>query len=154
MLQRIQTIFLILVLACAGMLFTPPMDFIALGQEVDVTGFAADSALVDKEYNIFDHILLIIITVSIAVVALLAVFQFRNRQLQAKLSRGTMALSFVLLVLAGILFYLEYDAIAPGSEIEVEFGIVPPILAIIFAALATRNIRKDEKLVRSADRLR
>jgi hypothetical protein len=60
----------------------------------------------------------------------------------------------LLLVLVGIFFYLDYQLITANSLVSGEFGIVSPVLGIIFSALAGRGIKKDTQLVKSSDRLR
>jgi hypothetical protein len=41
-----------------------------------------------------------------------------------------------------------------ASDFDYQFGMVWPVIAIIFTFMAKHSIQKDEKLVRSADRLR
>ena len=57
-------------------------------------------------------------------------------------------------MLCGIFFYLDYQLIKANSVVSGEFGLLSPILGIVFSVLALRGINKDEKLVKSSDRLR
>ena len=43
---------------------------------------------------------------------------------------------------------------ANTHDINEELGVALPVLFLVFAALAQRGIMKDEKLVKSMDRLR
>ena len=47
---------------------------------------------------------------------------------------------------------LSQDTAAQTAQLGLGLGL--PVLAIVFAALAYRNIKKDDKLVQSMDRLR
>jgi hypothetical protein len=84
---------------------------------------------------------------------LICLFLFKNRKLQFKLS------VFGLIFSIGFLF-LEYfmteefkkeNGILTGSY---ELGALLPVLMIVFFFLAARGIYRDEKLVKSMDRLR
>lgn len=151
MIQRIQSIFLLLASGSAFSLFANPMSFF----EVDNTqGTSADSPLADGIFNIHDNIIMLIVVVLAGLLAFAAIFLFKNRKQQMTASRLVIVLSVLMTVLAGILFYLDFKLLTGGTEVEVGFGILSPILTLIFSFLALRFIGKDEKLVRSMDRLR
>jgi peptidoglycan/LPS O-acetylase OafA/YrhL len=57
----------------------------------------------------------------------------------------------LLLGLVGLAGYL-FSTISVATSLGI--GLVAPVLVLVFVVLANRNIQKDEKLVRSADRLR
>ena len=86
-----------------------------------------------------------------AVLALVALFLFKNRKLQFVLGRLNIILNFVLL---GFLVYCLL--MLPGEMEIAEKGIgdFVPILSIVFLVLANKAIKKDEDLVKSVDRLR
>jgi hypothetical protein len=151
MIQRIQSIFLLLASGSAFSLFLDPMSLF----EVDNTeGLAASAPLADGIFNIQDHIILIVAVVLSGLLAFGAIFLFKNRTQQMTLSRVSIALGVVIMVLAGGLFYADYKALTGATNIEGGFGLLAPILTIIFSVLALRFIGKDEKLVKSMDRLR
>ncbi|MBT8195613.1 MAG: DUF4293 domain-containing protein, partial [Bacteroidia bacterium] len=85
---------------------------------------------------------------------LIAIFMFKNRPLQVKLSR----LSTVLLLVFVVLIFYYTDYMIGLNEVETKSiyvtGTYLPFVAIILLLLAVRAIKKDEALVRSADRLR
>ncbi|WP_158796988.1 DUF4293 domain-containing protein [Pedobacter sp. L105] len=90
-------------------------------------------------------------TILIGVICVANIFAFRNRTLQKRITLFTIVLLIQLAVWIG--FYVENF---PGGMDGTTFGAGAylPVLAIIFCALAFRGIRKDEQLIRSADRLR
>jgi hypothetical protein len=82
---------------------------------------------------------------------LTCIFQFRNRPMQKRLIMITMILIIVTAVLSALnasLFPggITGSSVHPGSSLF--------FFALIFCMLAIRGIRKDEQLLRSADRLR
>lgn len=149
MIQRLQSIFLFLASAACFGLFGLP--FASTDQPIANSELFADSA-----YEITDNIALTILFVGAGALALLAIFMFKNRSLQINLSRVAFIGTVIGFVLGIILFF--NDGIVKNGENLPEpsdgFGVVLPILAAIFTLLAIRYINKDEKLVRSTDRLR
>jgi peptidoglycan/LPS O-acetylase OafA/YrhL len=83
-------------------------------------------------------------------ISLLNVFNFSNRKLQIRI-----AWLNILLVLALCVWIAMLIKNIPNiTELNIEFASLLPLLAIIFTYLAIRGIKSDEKLIRSADRLR
>lgn len=144
MIQRIQSIFLLLGGGTMGALFGLPF---ATSKPTN------DQFLSDGQYNIFDNPLLIVFTSIAILLAIGAIFLYNNRNLQKKLSLFSLIISILLPVLAILLFYKEAEKI--GTDlINDGLGLYVPILGVIFLGLAIRFIGKDEKLVKSMDRLR
>jgi len=146
MLQRIQTVFLIL----AALAFAALFEFPFAVSDVANSGF-----LSDKDYDIYDSPVLLVMTALGVVIALVAVFLYKNRALQIRLSYVVIILGILLLVVAAILFYNQGATVLDNvKQIDDALGLYMPLLAFVFGFLAARYIRKDEKLVRSMDRLR
>jgi hypothetical protein len=59
------------------------------------------------------------------------------------------------LILLGLIFFAT-DSLSSITDVKVHylFGIYLPVIEIVFLYLAIRFIKRDEELVRSADRLR
>jgi succinate-acetate transporter protein len=86
-----------------------------------------------------------------AVLALITIFLFKNRKLQFVLGRLNIILNFILLG-----FFVYWSQALPG-EMQISekgIGMLTPVLSIVFLVLANKAIKKDEALVKSADRLR
>jgi len=148
MIQRIQSIFLLLAAACAFALFALPFASV----EVPETNVAS-SIFADGVYDIQDHIGTIVLFCLAGGLAFISIFLFNNRKLQMTLSRFAIIFNIIGLVLAIILFYNEVQGM--GEEMpDDRLGIFLPILFIVFTLLGLRFIGKDEKLVKSMDRLR
>jgi len=84
----------------------------------------------------------------VAVLSIITIFLYKKRSLQIKISY----IMLLLLVLAYILHFIENHQPLVFSKIGYTF--IFPFIAFIFIYLAIRGIKKDEKLVRSLDRLR
>jgi peptidoglycan/LPS O-acetylase OafA/YrhL len=140
MLQRIQTIWLLLASACAGL--TMKFSFFS-GNKPLATGQPATFQSLTATSNI----LINIITVTLLVGSLINIFNYKNRRLQF---RATIAL--IILGLANIaMYHYETKEFKEGNfDLTAALAIAIPVLLF----LAARGIRKDQKLVKSLDRLR
>ncbi len=143
MIQRIQTIFLFLASLCSFGLFTADVA----ETPAPVTGSAVFS---DAQLTVYDSPLLIGGAVGAGVLALIAIFLFGNRRLQKVLCNIAIVITLAYAAYGALLWINDVAAEQAGPD----FGVALPVLTIVFALLAARYITKDEKLVRSADRLR
>ena len=136
MLQRIQTIYLLIVTAISAVLvFLLPLWQLESGDSF----FAKDSFLI------------IVLFLGSAVLALLSIFMYKNRQLQFVLGRLNIILNFFLL---GFFVYQSLNLSGETSVLEKGIGMFLPIVSIVLLVFANKAIKKDEDLVKSVDRLR
>lgn len=103
--------------------------------------------------RISDHYPSLLMCIAVTVMPLAAIFMFRNRKKQMRICAlaAVFEASFLTMLLARCENLLRAQAGATGNY---WIGAVLPALAIIFLVMAILGIRADEKLVRSADRLR
>ena len=146
MIQRIQTLFLALAAACAFGLFGLP--FATTNTNVATSGLFSDSV-----YNLQDNVALIGAFSLAGALTLISIFLFKNRKTQLLLGRFGIIANIIGIVLVFV-FIMQDPLDAHTHDINEEIGIVLPILFLVFAALAQRGIMKDDKLVKSMDRLR
>lgn len=146
MIQRIQSVFLFLAAAT---------DFSVLGLPFATSGEAVQASALfsDKVYSIGDNIGLLLLYCASAALALAAIFLYKNRPLQVKIGQIALAANLLGMALAVVLFWLDQKNMDTQS-ISGGVGGFMPLVYLVFIVLAIRGIRKDEKLVRSADRLR
>lgn len=136
MIQRIQSVYLLLAAIVAGALpFVVSIFTLASGEVVSAV----------------DDMMFLIPFIVSAVLAVVAIFLFKNRQLQTVVSRLNIILNFILL---GVFVYQLLMMSGEAAVSEKGIGMFLPILSIVLLVLANRAIRKDEQLVKSADRLR
>lgn len=143
MIQRIQSIFLLLGSGSCFGLFGLPVA----GTD---TPQAQSVIFNDASYTLFDDPVLLGLFGLAGVLLLADIFLFNNRQLQIRLSWLSIAL-----VLGGVGYgFFKLSTDTAQAMAEPAPGIALPLIAIVFAYLAKVYIHKDERLVRSADRLR
>ncbi|MEY3435638.1 MAG: hypothetical protein RL335_94 [Bacteroidota bacterium] len=106
-----------------------------------------------KKFNATDNLLFFALTIAISILALATIFLFKNRQLQKKLSVIGILVSLGLIALE-FYFVNDFKTTLNLSESTWKPGALMPILIAIFFFLALQGIRKDEKLIKSLDRLR
>jgi hypothetical protein len=135
MIQRIQTIWLLL--AATASLLSLKFSF--------YSGMLANNVF--AQLNGLSHFAVLILTVAVALAALAGIFLFKNRKLQIQLSW----LGFLLQVIVLIIYFLEIKKFTDGN---LAFTAVLSMIVPVFFILAWLGIRKDEKLIKSMDRLR
>ncbi|WP_454996274.1 DUF4293 domain-containing protein [Capnocytophaga leadbetteri] len=86
-----------------------------------------------------------------AAVALYTIFKYKKRNIQQLLNWLNIVINFTLL---GIFVYRMLNSSGESIISEKGVGVFVPVLSIVFLFLANKAIRRDEKLVKSADRLR
>lgn len=143
MIQRIQSLFLLL----ASLFFFGEFAFPFFKSSATKTGFFTDSV-----YTIQDHPALLGITIAGGILCLLTIFLFNNRPLQQKLVYLGLILGIALIGVAIILGMSDTPDLFSAASVFV--GSFLPVGAIIMLTLSLRGIGKDEKLVKSMDRLR
>ncbi len=118
------------------------------------TAIAGSAYLNDSVFNAQDNPVLIALYGLSGLLALSAIFLFRNRILQMRMAIFS-AIAGILAIGITILFFWQ-DSKALESSAAVQDGVSAylPVLGLIGLFLAYRYIGKDEKLVRSMDRLR
>ncbi|MCB0643979.1 MAG: DUF4293 domain-containing protein [Phaeodactylibacter sp.] len=146
MLQRIQSIFLFFAAGTAFAMAGLPIA--SSNQAVSNSAFFADKTLTAT-----DHAALLGCFIGAGVLALLSIFLFKNRQSQTRVAIFAFIANFIGLVLT-LLFYLQDPAIEANITVNDQIGVYLPFAFMILIILALRFIRKDDKLVKSMDRLR
>ncbi len=157
MIQRIQTVWLLLSsLVLLGLFMFPYVnyiDLVGLGKNIYVSGvYTSVNNVTSKESS---FLLMTIATVVLAIIPLLIIFKYKNRKMQLSL----IMLQVVLICLFAIWMFVAANNILDlinqsigASNIGIGFFLLP--VSIIFLGLAIRGIRNDEKLIKSAERLR
>ena len=86
-----------------------------------------------------------------ALLALISILRFKNRKQQFVLNRFNILLNLFLL---GFFVYLSLSISGEADASEKGIGMLIPIFSIVFLVLANKAIKRDEDLVKSVDRLR
>ena len=150
MIQRIQTLYLLLVVILGTLLcFFPPVEFL-LPNATEYISLVA-----------FDKWPLAVMSIAIPLLALVVIFLFKRRLLQARLNIMNVVLClgyYALLALYVAYVVKGYEPISDvtmtGADWYLNIWAASPLVNVVLTMMATRRILKDEALVRAADRLR
>ena len=156
MIQRIQSVFLLLLALCLLVLLVLPIwkeNDPKTGQVVELTAFHLTETAPAAGTS-SNTILIGILALVSAGVAFYEIFQFKNRLKQMKL--GMLNTLLIAALLGAVVYYSLFvgEDINPAVEGDKEAGFYFPLAALVLNSLANRFINRDEKLVRSVDRLR
>lgn len=155
MIQRIQTLYLVLAAISAIIMFFFPLAVFYGDHNFELYVYQLHFFDPDPSLGVSEYFLLPLLGTVVMIIffSLMSVFSFKNRKRQLVFIRVNMALSFILL--AG--FFFGYMGLLEGqvnSAPEYKFASFMPALVLMFLLLANRGVQKDEKLIRSMDRLR
>lgn len=140
MIQRIQSIWLLIAAAFSASGFG--LSFFS-GNKLD----EATNTKTWVEFTASQHIFILILSVAIAVASLVAIFMYKDRKRQ-------MLVVFTTAIAAFLNIALYYNARSGFAESKLDLGSLFTFAIPLFLLLAIRSIYNDEKLVKSADRLR
>jgi len=158
MLQRIQSVFLLLAFLATIALFFYPLAGIYSSLSTYKFYVYGLKNMVPGEASLFSFMTtfpLLLLNILIGALSMICIFLYKNRILQAKLGRLAILLDIVLIALVFFVYasIIERNLLASPDYLD-EAGIYFPLISLIFLILANRFIMKDEKLIRSVDRLR
>jgi hypothetical protein len=139
MLQRMQTLWLLFAAICAFLSIR--LSF--YGGNVEVPGQPASYQYLNAAFNIW----ILIITVGLICVSVVDIFLYKKRKLQSRIA--ILALLFALLNI-----YLYYKQTLKFTSGNYSLTSILSFLIPVFLFLAIRGISRDEKLVKSLNRLR
>ncbi|HEY3369557.1 MAG TPA: DUF4293 domain-containing protein [Prolixibacteraceae bacterium] len=147
MIQRIQTVYLLISALLVGCLFLLP--FAEIAKEGAVYLFNFKGILLDGTLKENGASISILIGIIMALHGV-AILSFKNRIRQIRLTVFSILL---MLGLFGMFFFFTYYSFSE-AQISFKATILFPVVAIILDYLAIRAIGKDEALIRSIDRIR
>ena len=174
MIQRIQTLYLLVVVALGiALVWLPVVEFVTsvevIGKTdnqpvetvrswqlkasgVVVTHWIQDTEAYDAPAPVQGIWGLTLATLLIPVLALVDIFLYKKRLLQARLNIFTVM--FCLGWYGVVFLYIWQAKLAQGVEWYIQPWASFPLVCMILTLMATRRILKDEALVRAADRIR
>lgn len=146
MIQRIQSVWLLLAALTATAVFYTD---VYRAQVTSTTG------IISEHLRVGSHFPSLLVAVLMTLLPLVAIFLFRNRKKQRNMVWiGVLAtIGFIAVNLMRISSF-NNDTSVRITDKTYYIGSVLPVIVLIFLFLAIRGINKDEKLIRSIDRLR
>jgi hypothetical protein len=151
MIQRIQSLYLFLAAVALGLIFFFPLANLSNSQDIiifNVTGFSKFSILEKIPTWPIMVINLLSLLITIIVIGL-----FKKRPLQIKLIRIALMLNLGFIALT---YFVYGDHLANQIKMQINYdmGSIFPLVALIFHVLAMYATNKDERLIKSIDRIR
>lgn len=152
MIQRKQTLWLLLAAVCLVLTLAMPVGTIISTDltfsDLTALGFGDD---VNAAVGAHTPWGVLTLTALALVAAVLAIFGFKNRAKQLKTTNIMMLLS----ALAIVVTYIYVQSYTPeGFMNDLKPGCVLYFVAYVAGFMARRGIRKDDELVKAADRIR
>ena len=152
--QRIQTLYLLIGMLLNGLLFG--VSLAVLNWEDSAYTFQLGGMSSEAGELTYSSTSLMVVCFFSMLISLIVILMFKKRQLQIKLSQLNL---FVQVILVALIFFLIDEAAksignTEGIIIEYGIGTYLSLIPMIFIYLAIRGIKKDEALVRAADRIR
>jgi uncharacterized membrane protein len=162
MIQRRQTIFMLLSAIISALLFfIPLMSFEANSSVMSFTIFGIENPIDTLTLSQSYTWPLIVLTVLMTILPIYTLLRYKKRKHQVKMCQLDMLLNIVFI---GVVFlYYEADiqeviAAVEGDEYQLEvayfIGMAIPLVNLVLEILAIRGIKKDIELLKSIDRLR
>ena len=147
--QRIQTVFLVFIIITLLVTLIQPVW--SIGEAPNKHVLTPFYFLSGGQYMYIPNSLTAIFAIASITVAFMEIRKYKNRMLQMKLGALN---SFLMVGTIGSSIYFASQLAERFQGGYYGLGFFLPGLAVIFNLLANFFIRKDEKLVRSSERLR
>ena len=144
MIQRIQTIWLLLGMACGVLLLYFPVWEVA--SSMTTSGMETVGAGTHFYLLGFPPVMFITHTY--------ATFSYKNRRRQKHLCNINILLFIIFLIAAVVILQIENQVLQNLNPGDFRLGAALPLIGIVFNIMARNAIKKDEELIRSMDRLR
>jgi hypothetical protein len=154
MIQRIQSVYLLLVVILSTIVLFAPVAHIntpATVFELSYRGFTSTPAINALHTNVWG---LIVVAALIPLIAVWTIFLYKKRRLQMRMC----IINFVLMIVYYnvVVMYLFFAGKQLGTASEWSYTVFEafPAICMVLTFMAVKAIQKDEKLIRSTNRLR
>jgi len=144
MIQRIQSLYLLLVVVVSAIL----TQFLSLWKWKETVSYYINDAFSQSNKLVLS---ITIAFYAVAIMAVVSLFLFKNRKLQFVFNRLNILIN---LFLVGAIVFLLLTLSGENQISEKGIGSFLPIINIVLLVLANKATKKDEELVKSVDRIR
>lgn len=149
MIQRIQSVYLLINVISYTILLFVPLAFINSGYVLNAWFLgSAEGAVLAPVY------MLGLTALATIILSLATIFLFKNRPLQNKLC---VAIFIIVMIFIALLFFIYPEMLInkiSNSPIDYTFWNILTVIPLATTMFANKAILKDEKKVRAADRIR
>lgn len=153
MIQRIQSVWFFLASLINGLLLLPSI-FLYRDVRPGGAGIPGMASVQTREFMLgtSTNLVLLLLAVLITLLPLIAIFLFKNRKQQRGLG-GLAIVGCLGFVAAMVMIIQGFNRTDAGDAYLIPWPALP-VLGLVFIILGIRGIRRDEKLLKSLDRLR
>lgn len=153
MIQRIQTVFLLLTVAAQGFFLGMPLARFLMVNDMAINLFATGFKNADSGEMALSTEALLFLACAILTLSIITIFLYKKRILQIRFCIYNMLLNVGMI---GLLIFQIYTFAKNNPVTAQSFtpALAIPLAIIILLYLAFRGIRKDEVLVKAYERLR
>ena len=155
MIQRIQTVYLLIIVLLSGFtIFLPLADLLNTSEGLTYLVNLKGIYLIQGAENIYQSSVwsLSMVTLLIPFLSIISIFSYKNRIKQIRLSVINMLVMIGFYVL--LFLYLWLGSKNLNADWHLRTVCILPLISIILNYLAIGAIGKDEALVKSLDRIR
>ncbi|MDR1332581.1 MAG: DUF4293 domain-containing protein [Tannerella sp.] len=154
MIQRIQTVYLLVITALTVAMLFLPLAVIQSGDTFYTFDASGMSTMTTPAELVYPAWALMALACIISLLALATVFLYKKRVLQIRLCIFN---AILMIAFYGLFAFFVWKVAGEQTEtfrFSVRIALSFPLIALIFDYLAIRNIGADEVLIRSLNRLR
>ncbi len=152
MIQRIQTLYLFLAGILVMLTYIVPIVIFTDGTTT-YNLYACHILHPETHEQLISVIPMAVLPVLSLFFSFFAIFKFKNRSFQYKLGQLNMII-LIAFIIVECVYYTRISKILVDADATPYIGIFIPTIALILVFLANKAIKKDERLVKSADRIR
>lgn len=162
MIQRRQTIFMLLAAIASVLLFFMPLaSFNADGNVMRFTVFGIENPIESLTLSKSYTWPLMVLTVLMTILPIFTIFKYKKRELQVRLCHLAMLLNIIFIGLVFVYYDNDIQKVITAVEndsytLDVAYfiGMALPLVNLVLEILAIKGIKKDIELLKSVDRLR
>jgi hypothetical protein len=154
MIQRIQSLYLFISSVITSFLIFTPLASFKLQDQIigELYSYCIKNTAVSNVQIKFNPVLLIVLVVVSVMLGLFTIFLFKKRKLQIWLN--VLNILILLAIITLIVYYCISISVNNNASINYYIQSILPFISIILIFLSIKRIHKDEKLIRSLDRVR
>jgi len=154
MIQRIQSLYLLISSIIISFLIYSPLAFVIMPENNVSKLYSYGLKNISNSILTIDinPVPLIILSVVAAMLGLITIFLYKKRKIQIWLSILNI---IILLIISGLtIYYCSFLSINYNAQVNYTITAIFPFISVILLFLSIKAIQKDEKLIRSIDRIR
>lgn len=155
MIQRKQTLFMVLSAILSGLLFVLPLaSFDYSNYMMNLSILGVDNQIDATYFGSSYTWPLVVLTIFMALTPIFTALRYKHRQQQVKFSQLVMFFNVVFICLVLLYYVSDIQRTIVAEVVKYRIGIFIPLVNMVLEYFAIRGVKKDIELLKSIDRLR